>query len=516
MDLAITAHKDDSVIGLVCRHYFTEQQRLHPETPFTPFDSLLGSDDPQCREPAVQKKVATFILVLNLVTGILSAVVTPKLGHMSDRFGRTPLMAVASCGGLVAGLVFILAATFPDVIDHRWLILEAVFDGMGGSLAAGSILSQSYASDCSSPSTRAVSFGAITAMLFSGLALGPLLAGYFVEWTGSLVAIFYVGFCCHLLFIVMTALIIPESLSREKQKAARELHRKEVEARGRQPTSWLALARDSNPLTSVKKAVWVTGPGANTRLRINLLVLAFSDAIIVGVALAAGAVVLLYAEATFGWGNLETSRFVSGLSLVRVMSLTVVLPAVNYLGRTLPAARRRRRRSASGDQRVAAEERNAGADRLDLWTIRAALASDMLGCAGYITARSEAAFVSSAMLTALGGLAAATVQSVVTKHIPAERVGQVLGAMGTMEALGRVVGPLIFNGLYAVTVGSYPQAIFVLLMGLFALVFVGSFAIKTGVHLVEEGRDEAADEPVAGRAEAAAALALSEEQMLAQ
>lgn len=457
------------ILDLVCKQYFADQTLIDPN--FSSIPVLLGSDNPQCRIPEVQKNVATFILVMNLCTGLLSAIVAPKLGRMSDRYGRRRLMALASCGGLLNELVTIMAAKFPDAINYRWLILGSIFDGMTGSFIAGSILSQSYTSDCTPPSKRAVSIGYIHACLFAGLAFGPLIAGYVVKWTGSLLSIFYIVLGCHLTFILVVAFVIPESVSKTKRQAAQLRWEKEKEERARQPSTWLTTLQNANPFAALS-ILWPTGPGTSTRLRINLVALAVNDTIIMGGGFAAGAVIILYAQSTFKWGNLESSKFVSLLSMVRVFVLMGVFPVINYFGRIRPAARQRR---ISG---ITLADKNTGADHLDIWILRVALVSDILGCLGYTLSRDQGLFVGSGMMTALGGLGSATIQAVVTKHVPAERIGQLLGAIGMLQALARVVGPVMFNGLYALSVGKFNQAIFVLLGGMFGVGLIATLLVK--------------------------------------
>lgn len=419
----------------------------------------------------MQKNVATFMLVISFVTGGLSAFVAPKFGHMSDRYGRCRLLALVSCGGLLAELITILTAKFPQTVDYRWLFLGAVFDGMTGSFTAGNILSQSYTSDCTPPSKRAVSIGYVQACLFVGLALGPLLAGYFVKWTGSLVSIFYVSLVCHAFFALFVGFLIPESLSAKKQLAARDKWQKEKEARAMHMGSWLSAVLNWNPLAPLK-ILWPTGPGTSTRLRVNLMALAISDAILLGAALAVGPVLMLYAEFMFQWGNLEASRFVSFLSMARVVVLMCIFPLINHFGRVRPAARRRKLLGA------ATVESNSGADRLDLWVLRFALFWDVLGTLGYALSWNEALFVGSGFITALGGPGSATAQAVATQHVPPERVGQILGAIGMLHALSRVVGPIVFNGIYAATVATYPKAVILALCGLFVIALVCSFIVR--------------------------------------
>ena len=65
-----------------------------------------------------------------------------------------------------------------------------------------------------------------------------------------------------------------------------------------------------------------------------------------------------------------------------------------------------------------------------------------------------------------------------TKHVPPEQTGQLLGASGLLHALSRVVAPTLFNGIYAATVGSFTQTVFVCLTATFGLAFVISWLVK--------------------------------------
>lgn len=466
------------ILDLVCKQYFADQKLRDPDVEFNPV--LLGSDNPQCKIPEVQRNVAAFMLVMNLATGILSAIVAPRIGHLSDRYGRTKLMAFSSIGGILAETITLLAASYPNVINYRWLLLGSMFEGMTGSFTAGNVMSQSYTSDCTPPSRRAVNMGYMHACLFVGLAFGPLLGGYFVKWTGNLLTIFYVVIACHIFFVLVVGFVIPESLSERKQLLAREKYEKEQEMRSHVAMSWRSNIHTANPFAPLK-ILWPTGPGTSPLLRRNLVALAVDDVIILGSAMSAGAVVILYSGYIFDWGTFESSRFVSALSMVRVVVLMVIFPIINYYGRARPAARRK----AAG-----IVERRVGADNLDIWVLRFALISDLAGAIGYTMARSEGLFFASGMVTAIGGLGGATSQAIITKHVPSERVGQLLGAIGMLHALARVLGPVMFNGLYAATVEKFPQAIFVLLASIFAVALTSAFFVRPHVHWEEVPSDE--------------------------
>lgn len=458
-----------SIVDLVCREYFADEAARNHDLVVLPI--VLGGDNDQCKVAPVQQLATKIQLIMNLIVGLLSAVIAPKLGQLSDMYGRTRWLALSSAGGLVAEVVTILAAKFPDTINYRWIILGSVFDGLSGSFTAGNILSHSYTSDCTPPSRRGVAIGYIHACLFTGLALGPVLAGYFVKATGSLVSIFYVTLGCHAFFALFALLVMPESVSRRRQLLSREKHAKELAERT-DDGSWLGALRHRNPFAPLQ-ILYKKQPGAPPLFRRNVICLAVIDMILMGAAMGAGNCIIMYTRLVFGWNTFESSKYVSAVSTVRALVLLVVFPVINYVFRTRPAAMRARNLGAGS-----VVERNKGADGLDIWLIRLALVSDVLGATGYLLARNSALFVVGGIVTAVGGLGSATIQASVTKHVPPDTVGQLLGAVGLLHALARVLSPLAFSGVYWATLATYPQAIFVLLVGLYGLSLLGSLLVR--------------------------------------
>ena len=129
-------------------------------------------------------------------------------------------------------------------------------------------------------------------------------------------------------------------------------------------------------------------------------------------------------------------------------------------------------------KRSTCSQKNSGSDLFDLSIIRAAIVFDTLGYLGYTLARTGNMMILSGCIAALGGIASPTLQSAMTKHVPPEQTGQLLGASGLLHALSRVVAPTLFNGIYAATVGSFTQTVFVCLTATFGLAFVISWLVK--------------------------------------
>jgi hypothetical protein len=205
----------------------------------------------------------------------------------------------------------------------------------------------------------------------------------------------------------------------------------------------------------------------------NLLLLSTVSTILFGSAMASMTVVLLYAKYQFLWDDKQANFFLSAANISRVSALVLALPPLNYIFRT------RYRNKVRRESGIELLERNSGSDNLDLWTIRAALAFEILGYGGYAVVKTGSLFVLSAIFASIGGIGSPIIQSALTKHVPHDRTGQLLGATGLLHALARVVFPTGITYIYAYTVtqGS-PQTVFIILVGCFGVAFLCSLFIR--------------------------------------
>ena len=427
---------------------------------------MLGDENPQCRIPEVQSLVSKFTLYGSLISGILSAIVSPKLGALSDRYGRLKMICYTTLGILINELVVIVVANYPDMLSVYWIIAGFTFDGLGGSFIAAMALSYAYASDCTAPERRNVAFGYYHGALFAGIAVGPILAGLIIKATGRILTVFYIALALHTAFLLFLLLVVPESLSKERQLAARQ-KKKDFVGNGEQAsqtwTSYTTELLKGGNLLGPLAILWPTGEGINPAVRRNLVLIAAVDTTMFGVAMSSMTVILLYSEYMFGWGNFQTSIFVSIVNTCRVITLVVLLPVITRILR---------------GPRSKAVKRNSGSDNIDLGVIRTAIFFDMLGYVGYVLVRTGPLFTLCGAAAAIGGMGSPTLQAALTKHVPPDRTGKVLGAMGLLHAAARVVAPTIFNLIYASTVGKFTQTVFVCLGATFGLAFTFSWFIR--------------------------------------
>ncbi|CAD0099272.1 unnamed protein product [Aureobasidium mustum] len=467
---AIISPRINLILNLVCREYMSEQQSKNPGHSFLPI--LFNGENPQCRSPEVQARVAQFTLYGNLIAGLLSAITSPKLGALSDRLGRTKILALTSMGIIAGDALIIMAATKPETFPVNWILVGYALDGLSGSFTAAMAIANAYATDCTPPARRNISFGYLHGCLFTGIALGPILGGLIVKATGKILSIFYASLAIHALFILFIAFCVPESLSKRRQQAAQEKHREDKAQTG--SSDWIDRVRAVNILEPLK-ILWPTGEGSSPALRRNLVLLAAVDTILFGVAMGSMTIIVIYARYQFNWESFESGVFMSIVNTCRVMCLIVVLPLVTRYVRGKASE---------------TKQRSSGSDSFDLAVVRVAVFFDTLGYLGYTLARTGPLMILSGSIASIGGIGSPTLQSALTKHVPHEKTGQLLGASGLLHALARVIAPTIFNAIYSATVGKFTQTVFVCLTATFGLAFVLSFFIRPHVYLEKSAADE--------------------------
>lgn len=441
------------------------------KNPNVHFDPIhFGGNDENCRIPAVAGRAAVFLMGDTILGGLLGAIMSPWLGDLSDRYGRKPIMIFTSFGGLIKEIISIVAATYPETFPVGWFYVGFVADGICGTFIAGLAIAHCYATDCTPPNKRNVAFGFYQGMLFAGIGLGPVLIGLIIKATESLKVAFYVAFVCHLVFICNLLFVVPESLSKRRQEAAQEKRRLEQMTKSSYDRKLLVQAvRLFTRLFQPLKILWPTGEGSSALVRRNLVLLCAIDTTMFGVAMGAVTVVLLYTNQKFGWGNLEQSEMVSIINICRVACLFILLPIITRLLRG-PASKR-------------VDSQQNGCDWVDLVIIRIAVFFDTLGFLGYTLSQSGTLFILSGCVSALGGIGSPTLQSSLTKHVPASRTGQLLGASAMMHALARLIAPVIFSTIFYATVGTYIQTVFLSLTVTFGIAWVCTWFLRSGVFV---------------------------------
>ncbi len=99
-----------------------------------------------------------------------------RLGQLSDRFGRTPLM---TAGLVVSGLVSLL---LPGLSHIGWLIVMWALEALGLTMATPT--QEALVADLTGGTVRGTGYGLYTFATSLGATLGPLLGGWLYDAAG--------------------------------------------------------------------------------------------------------------------------------------------------------------------------------------------------------------------------------------------------------------------------------------------------------------------------------------------
>ncbi|GAA6048675.1 hypothetical protein JCM3770_002014 [Rhodotorula araucariae] len=394
----------------------------------------------QCQKSApVQSAVAQLALVLSLLMGILSSLTTGWWGAFSDRRGRKPVLLLALFGTVMMDTVFLLTVHYHHILSYNFLFVGPLLDGLVGGFSTAQATVSAYLSDCTTPGSRARVFSLLGGSLMGGFALGPLLGSALITLSGGRVlAPFYAALALHCAFVALLALVLPESLSHERQLRARERHTadkraardgaKAADTLHSGPSRWLRRARRAAarpfaflapmalllPRAAVEAAdvdevdedartnldwgagldeywhpedVWRGKAGRDHgqgRRDWGLTKVATAYACNMAL-MGALTVKLLYARTEFGWAPTTTGYFLSYTGFLRLLTLLLVLPLAIKLLRRRPIPVPPRARPS--DDRAAEKAWDAEArwlkivadSHFDLSLARASLLFDLAG-----------------------------------------------------------------------------------------------------------------------------------------
>lgn len=116
-------------------------------------------------------------------------------------------------------------------------------------IATGSAASHAYLSDTTTPANRARVFSLMLGLLFSGIAVGPTLGGLLISKTGDLLSVFYFSAALHVIYLLFSLFVVPESLTKEAALANVEA------ARVKKGQDAISLAKKEENMGPVHKRV---------------------------------------------------------------------------------------------------------------------------------------------------------------------------------------------------------------------------------------------------------------------
>ncbi|WP_240414606.1 MFS transporter [Paenibacillus periandrae] len=145
--------------------------------------------------------------------GLTQFIFSPIAGEWSDKYGRKIMIVTGMGLFTISNLVFAMA-------DQIWLLyLSRLIGGVGAAAMIPSMMA--YIADVTSVEKRGKGLGLLGAAMSLGFVIGPGIGGFLAEF--GIRAPFYVSAGVAALALIGSLIFLPESLSKEKQLAARQV-----------------------------------------------------------------------------------------------------------------------------------------------------------------------------------------------------------------------------------------------------------------------------------------------------
>ena len=436
----------------------------------SPIHRSIRSDD-ICTDPAVHAEMGRFVGYGNLLSGILCAISSPRLGRWSDHYGRKPFIAFSAIGMLSGDAVSLVAALFPDRMPVYAILLEFVIGGITGAFLTTVALIQSFATDVTPLETRASVFSMLHACMYLGLALGPAAGAFLVRniGKGDMVSVFYVAGACHTIFILYVLVGLPESLPAKPKLSA--------------PSSSSA----TTPLLKHKTrgffhrhnftSLSILGPSPNSspKTRNSLPILATIDALSFGVQVGLPPLLVLFSEYQLHWKNFEASLFLSVTNATRATILALVVPTAINLLRTLSNTST----DSSSTPSSTTPPHHPDHPTLNITIIRISILLALLSNLGFaVLSTYPIPFVLFGILSAASAPVSPLAQASMTNHVAADRTGELFGAISLLHAISRALLPALMQFIYSLTLLNAPGSLFYGLSVLSGIAFLGAWRIN--------------------------------------
>ncbi|AOW02349.1 YALI0C04796p [Yarrowia lipolytica CLIB122] len=468
-----------------------------------------------CQTPLVQKKTARFQIVMETVQSLVAMITVTRLGELSDRIGRKPLLLWCGVCTVLNALIWLPCVLFGW--HYYTLVAGSFFTGLSGSVPMLMAMNHSYATDVVRSKHRAKVFGYMHGAIFAGAALGPFAVGRITRSWGIVAAMGF-SLSLQMVFLGIIFFLVPESRSKLKRKYS--THFKRVNSRSRlagssgrnnsgvfaDDTSGVRDPNKNKVRISIVEEASQSAPDLRTpdfsgnhssgnsdsdsgkkgrvsksvaavkehfeslsilsfsnrsrSTRINAWIILSIDAFMYCSQVGVVGLLVLYSGFRFKWGTEQTGNMISLMGLSKVLAVMLFMPVVmGILNRVFVT-------------------RLNHIDMTDLFVIRLGMIVNCMGWFGVATATSGTLFLIAVASMSLSSTASPTLQSALVKYIDRKDTGRLLGALALLHHICSLLAPIVFTSIYTLTVDTRPELCFYIVSGIFASMFVATLFIS--------------------------------------
>lgn len=424
-----------------------------PSTPVPGGDGLGVIIDPMCKSPLVSAQTGYFTTYMTTVSSIATLITIAKLGSLSDKWGRRPVILINVACTLIERLFTIACCVRPEWINYRWLLVGTAVGGLGGSFGLQRIMCASYVADSIKEVYRAKYMSYVDACLFAGIAFGPIVGSLILNWTGRNVALLlFFSLGTDFTFLLGVLGFLPESRSRRallrNRASAMSVITNGKEAVPAKPAPSNASAATVPPPSRVRSLLTYFEPLANflkplsflkfahirdRAQRRNVYALIAASALMSDVVGSLMSFVIILTKIKFNFTAVENNYYIFIAGSGKFVVLTFFLPFALKVGKKLYA------------------HSPFHVDFVDKRILQFGfLCSALSFWLNAESATSRVFYISMATLS-LGGVVDPILRNCIIKYAPRNHVGEVLGAVGLMTNLIGIVTPTLCAAIFKYT-----------------------------------------------------------------
>ncbi|POY70213.1 hypothetical protein BMF94_6796 [Rhodotorula taiwanensis] len=433
-----------------------------------------------CRvAPDVLARTSSVVTEILLIAGVLSAMTAAWWGGISDRKGRRIILGITSAVDIVTNIVMVLVLAYPAKFGYGWLLGSAVVAGLGGGQLASTAIGATYLSDLATPETKTQILSLYEAANWGGLALGPLLGPYLMQVRGLGVTAPYVGLLLSRLAFIAMLPFLRETLPAKRVDLFETSGPDEVPDK---PSSFFA-SFFAAPLALLRPLSVLVPDKVNGRRDYRLPLIAASYGLFMIVP-GLGPVKILFARGQFGWGPLETGRFITFTGILKLVVLVGVVPLAARLLRKADTPTNEPEETMEDIEVPVSSSRQPTGSRSSVWDLALAKTSISLALIGYLAmllpARNRLMpFLVGSGFTAFAAAAPPAILSLALAFSPAEDSGKVLASLSAIATVSvTAIGPSLFGAVYVAVLRWWPQFVFLLAAMWVASSLIPLFAIR--------------------------------------
>ncbi len=437
----------------------------------TPINGSIFDEIPSiCYSPTVQSITSRVQLKKQLISGIIGMIVASRLGALSDRIGRKPIMLYNAIISLLNTFLFIYIIKMNEEKSKLYyLILLSFIEGLSGGMSLSLAMSNSYVADCLLPKDRSKFFGRMIAVMLLGIGLGPLIGGYIIKLTGTPFGSIYFAISCNILYLILLSLIVPESLTKNSKKRAKSIHFLKIERKRRLSEiqiinniklNWIEYFKQLNFIEPLGIFFWNNKKLKSTRSKYNMLMLVFMEISFTSCTMGISSVLLIYITYAFQWNSSQTSFFISTLGISKGIALLILLPIILRILKKIYKID------------------SINLDMIDITMMRIGIIVELFGNIGLFLSKKGIQFLIVIACMALSTTISPALQSALIKHTPSHKIGELQGALALLTNITSTLAPAIFLYIYSLTVKTNPRIFFLVLVSIMTPIFIATFFFK--------------------------------------